>query len=653
MSRHAHSRPSHWLALLLLLVANTAHAQTREAGLVLRGRISATRAQWDQTRTLHTYVTLDVREVVVGSGVPARVVLKQLGGRLGDIGLWIADQATLNAGDDVLLDLEVSSRDGTLHTRRLGQGAWQVATDATTGVPEAVGATRGPLATRVADLSATRLASPDFVAVPPEFTSAPIAPSFAYLPTTGGYPARWHQVDDGTPVFVDHPSALPGGWPGATGDVGDAIGLWRATGMDLDLRDGGASLAAGQCPFTYTGNGRIAVAYNDPCGYVTDWSVGGGYYTTADLRTVNGQTFQKFVQGGVVLNEAGPQTSSAGCFQDALTHGLGHALGLGHTSASGAIMQAGPPASCPANGSGLNADDAQGITTIYQGIPAAVAPPDPPTAITATASLSTVTIGWTPASTGGAVQKYLIDAGTIPGVYNLGSLVFNAPTTSTVVGGVPPGTYYLRARAQNLLGTSGPSAETSVTVGACVPPGPPASFTASSNDTSVLLQWTPPASGVAQGYLLTAGTAPGLANLASIPLPATPTAFGAAVPYGNYYVRVHATNVCGASAPSSEQLLAVTPCTSAPLAPSGLTSSVNAGVVLLQWTAPAIGAAPTGYTLRVGSVPGGSDILVYPTGSAATALAAPAPRGTYYVRVVATNVCGVSAESNAIVVTVP
>lgn len=656
MDRRLRSGPGLGLAILLCVVTQgVARAQSTVPGLVLRGRIVESHAQWDASRTLFTYVSVDVSEVSVGTGVPRRIVLKQLGGRVGELGLFIADQATLTPGDEMLLDLAVSPRDGTLHTRGLARGAWRLAPSADPAVVEAIGVTRAPLATRVSTLAAARVAPSTFVAVPPEFTAAaPDAPAFTFYPTGTAYPPRWHQVDDGTPVFVDHPTSVPGTWSGGTtSDVGDAIALWRGTGMDLDLRDGGASLAAGQCPFTFTGNGRIALAYNDPCGTVTDWSVGGGYYTTADLRVVSGQTFQKFLQGTVVLNDAGPQTSSAGCFQDAITHGLGHALGLGHSSAAGAIMQAGPPASCPAGGSPLSSDDALGATTIYQGIPAAAAPPDAPTAISATSALSTVTIGWTPATTGGAVQKYLIDAGTVSGVYNLGSLVVNAPATSTSVPNVPAGTYFLRARAQNLLGTSGPSTETSVTVGACTPPGAPSGFSASSNDTAVALQWTAPATGVVQGYQLTAGTAPGLANLASIALPATPTAFAAAVPYGSYFVRVQATNICGVSAPSNEQLLTVTPCTSAPSAPTGLTSSVANRVVTLQWAAPASGPAPVGYTLRVGSAPGLSDILIYPTGSAATALAAAAPPGTYHVRVVATNACGASAESNAIVVSVP
>lgn len=163
------------------------------------------------------------------------VVLKQLG-ELGALGLWIADQATFAVDERVLLDLEVSPRDGSLHTRDLERGKRTLDAAA-------------PLDAVFASLAAARTALPAFVAVPPEFARADDrdGAAFAYLPT-GGAPPRWHQVDDGGLVFVDHPSALPGGWPGATTDVGDAVTLWRATGMELDLRDGGATLGAGSVP---------------------------------------------------------------------------------------------------------------------------------------------------------------------------------------------------------------------------------------------------------------------------------------------------------------------------------------------------------------------------------------------------------------------
>lgn len=62
----------------------------------------------------------------------------------------------------------------------------------------------------------------------------------------------------------------------------------------------------------------------------------------------------------------------------------------------------------------------------------------------------------------------------------------------------------------------------------------------------------------------------------------------------------------------------------------------------LQWTAPALGPAATGYTLEVGSTPtSGNDVLTMPLGNV-TSLNASAPTGTYYVRVRATNASGQS-----------
>jgi hypothetical protein len=561
-----------------LAAALAASAQTLPApSLAVHARVVAQRSAWDAPAgAIVTYVELEVLEDLRGAGTPSRIVLKQLGGTVGSLTLWVAGQAAFQVGEDALLYLSISRADQTLHTTALARGKLAPTADA-------LAAARSVVQGRPA---------PPFVPYPAAYEDLrrQPAPAYSLLPTDG-VPARWHEVDDGTPVFVDRPP-FPGTWSHASGThVADAVGLWAGSGMELDLRVGASNLSASACPaLSFTGNGRIALAFNDPCGLVTDWVIGGGYYTMGDQRTVNGVTYQKFLQGFVVLNDSGPQSTAGGCFRDAVTHGLGHALGLGHTSAD-AIMQAAPPSGCATAARGLGADDVAGVTAIYEGIAAATAPPDTPTAFTVTSQLSTVTMGWTPASTGGQAQRYLIDAGTLPGVYNIGTITVNAPSTSTGVGNVPAGIYYLRLRAENALGGSAPTPERSVNVGNCTAPGPPASLTGSSNDAVVNLQWTPPAAGIAQGYQVVAGSAPGLANLAVIPLPSTVTTLGGPVPYATYYVRVHATNVCGISPPSPEVTLVVQPCA--------------------------------------------------------------APPGTYHVRIIATNPCGQSGASNEVTVVVP
>jgi predicted phage tail protein len=268
--------------------------------------------------------------------------------------------------------------------------------------------------------------------------------------------------------------------------------------------------------------------------------------------------------------------------------------------------------------------------------------------------LATVNLSWTPATSGGPASRYVLDAGTASGVYNLGSILLNSPATTAAVGNVPAGTYFVRVRAQNAAGTSGPSPEAQVTVGACAVPGAPGTLSGTSNNQTVNLTWSAPSSGVTQGYRLLVGSAPGLSNLLVADYAASVTALTApGIAYGTYYARIAATNVCGVGPVGNELTVVVQPCAAPPQAPTGLQFSRTGSFVTLGWSAPAAGPAPTSYLLVVGSQSGAADILIQATGTTATSLGASAPPGTYYARVQAQNACGVSGASNEIVVVVP
>ena len=122
----------------------------------------------------------------------------------------------------------------------------------------------------------------------------------------------------------------------------------------------------------------------------------------------------------------------------------------------------------------------------------------------------------------------------------------------------PPGVYYVRTRAQNACGTSAPSNEVVVTLGAPVHvPQPPTDLFATVVGRNVVIQWTPPTSGgLPSGYQLEAGYDLGLANAAVIPTVA-PILGAANVPPATYYVRVRSLNSAGLSAPTSDILLTV------------------------------------------------------------------------------------------------
>jgi predicted phage tail protein len=246
-----------------------------------------------------------------------------------------------------------------------------------------------------------------------------------------------------------------------------------------------------------------------------------------------------------------------------------------------------------------------------------------------------------------------VEASYTPGGAAIARLTTPNATPSLTVGGVQAGSYYVRVRAINALGSSTFSQAATVVVGPCSTPGTPTNLAYTTADDLVTLTWTAPATGVTQGYWLYAGTAPGQSNALVTALGPTPGFFGPAV-YGTYFVRLAARNSCGVGPVSAELTVNVQPCTARPNAPSGLSSTVTQGVVTLNWSAPTTGNLPSRYVIVVGSVPGGADILALSTTSPATSFTAAAGPGRYYVRVLGRNNCGDSqSASNEIAVVVP
>jgi hypothetical protein len=610
----------------------------------------------DDGVAIYTYVTLQVAEILKGSAPEGRLVVKQIGGSIDGIGLHVDGQARFSVGDDVLVFLAVRPRDRTLYTVGLAGGAWQLSP----GAPSASTiATQQGASLNVADLrplaASSQAPAEQFLAMPPELSAEPSAASASFTFLDGG-PARWHQADEGLPIPVDY-ATVPGGLPGgglATLDA--ALELWNTAGATLRLARGQTGGAT--CPTsTFAGSGRIAFYWNDPCGEIGDgdavtFGVGGGYFTPGSLRTVNGVVFQQFLQGIAILNNTGPHRTTPACFQDAATHVLGHAVGLGDSSDSTAVMFQTLRPACGSGSSGLGADDIAGLRTIYPAVPGSGLAPHAPTAFTSSVTLNTVTLNWTPATTGGVVLTYLIEAGSAPGLANLALLSVPGPQATLTLPGVPPGTYFVRVRARNGLGTSVPSPETAVNVGPCQAPGAPSGLSYTAVDQLVSISWAPPSSGgPVQGYRLSAGDAPGQSNAAVVQLGPT-AAYSVVAPPGTYFVRVQATNSCGLSPASGDQLVSVPACAAAPSAPTELRFTRSGNLVTLQWTAPASGP-PSRYRLVVGSVAGGADLLIAETVDNATSLMATAPSGTYFVKMQAVNPCGASPFSNEVRVIVP
>jgi hypothetical protein len=189
-------------------------------------------------------------------------------------------------------------------------------------------------------------------------------------------------------------------------------------------------------------------------------------------------------------------------------------------------------------------------------------PPGAPSNLTAAVNGATVTLSWTAPSSGGIVDLYRLEAGSAPGLSNVGLFDFAASLTTVTFGGVPNGTYYVRLRAVNSAGVSAASNEVTVVVcpaGCATPPGPVTGLTAQVSGRNVLLQWTRPASGATPtGYVIEAGTGPGLTNIGQFPTGSVSEfVIVSGVPPGTYYVRVRAANDSTLGAPSNEIIVLV------------------------------------------------------------------------------------------------
>jgi hypothetical protein len=198
--------------------------------------------------------------------------------------------------------------------------------------------------------------------------------------------------------------------------------------------------------------------------------------------------------------------------------------------------------------------------------------PRPPYFLTAVVSGPIVTLRWQhgagdlqpfvasvpPDAT--APTSHTIEASLTPGGPPLAQIdTASAYAAFTVL--APPGTYYVRVRATNRFGTSGPSDEARVDITPSAPDAPRATIATMVGDT-VRIGWqAAPGGWPASGYHLEVGLSPGTSNLGVVAVSGTELVVRV-VRSGfsrHYYVRVRAVNAQGASAPGNEVAIDVPP----------------------------------------------------------------------------------------------
>lgn len=279
----------------------------------------------------------------------------------------------------------------------------------------------------------------------------------------------------------------------------------------------------------------------------------------------------------------------------------------------------------------------------------------PPANVAASVSASTLTLQWTlPPST--ARTGLRLEFGSLEGRRDLHQVDLPA-TATTFTSAAPPGRYVARVRSLDGAVPGPPSSDVSFAVGAGNLAAP-LDATVGVERSRLSFAWKAPSTGASQAYVLEVGSAPGLANLASLPLAGATTSLQLTAPAGRFWARLRAAQGGALSTPTPEMFIAAAPddvaiCGGSPYAPDTLTASVSGGVVLLTWQVPVGGIAPVAYRLVAGTAPGASDIATIDVG-AVTAFSSPAPRGRYYVSIASVDACGRRSVSSApVVVDVP
>ncbi|MGE0822667.1 MAG: matrixin family metalloprotease [Candidatus Binatia bacterium] len=424
-----------------VVIPLTEAALAQQADAIIVGHVSALESRTEPTgEAICTYISVTVLEVWKGEIDRRTFTIKQLGGRTEDGIVHIEGAPEFTIGENVLLFL-TRNADGTARVAQLYQGKFSLFPDQETGKlyayrdphPPGVQVVRDERSQEDEVTSGRTNTEADILAAHGFFEVAQLRHQVQHYTETGSRArtvrgavpvlrsavavadpvssgggigvqfnfatnpgARWFEPDSGIPIVMQ--VNLQGAPAGALTVISQALQAWSTVaGSGLFFLNGGATSA-----FGYQRDGENSISFNDPLRQI-DPPVNcagvlavGGYFASGEVRTINGITFQRIVEGDVVLADGWQGCNvfeSPSKLAEVLTHELGHVVGLGHSPNPDATMYG--SVHFDGRGAQLHADDIAGLTFLYPGSsPSQPANP----ACTTTLSVQQLSFGAAPAS---------------------------------------------------------------------------------------------------------------------------------------------------------------------------------------------------------------------------------------------------------------
>ncbi|HEX5735122.1 MAG TPA: matrixin family metalloprotease [Blastocatellia bacterium] len=369
---------------------------------IVKGNVRSVISAWDDSnRMIWTYVEISSDSVLKGDLSAQTIVLKQAGGFDGMSGIHVFGQPDFTPGQEVLLFLNTAP-DGSLRVAHAFLGLYSIVEDPLGGEKmvtrsydargieflsrndsspvtdralykdflRKIKTTLQLEAARVEQLDAERAHLP-VLTEPLEYRrkkkeSRGIFPHFSFM----GGGVRWMEADSGQAVsFNVNPNRSPIAG-GASAELSRAMSAWSGSGAGIRLQMGGQT---GSCGISADGANTISFA---DCLGELDPPVGGcaGVVGLTSVRWVNspriinGRSFNPLIEADIVFNDGMDCfLANSANLAEVACHELGHAIGLGHSEDTSAMMFA------SAHGRGRDAtlgdDDRAGAQAIYPGSP--------------------------------------------------------------------------------------------------------------------------------------------------------------------------------------------------------------------------------------------------------------------------------------------